>query len=238
MQFRSQAGKALINTFPSDVGFYDLPKMRTRTTSMGYGTKYDFTREHKNKCQVFYQLPTDFDPKKPKSPMYTFGLSRNYFEKVYMETNKSIDKNIPGPGKYDYLKPFGYYSNKFSIIGRETDTKLTHSNKYPGPGEYKPISINPLGKYAPSNIKNTTSIMFGLNKEKRFDYSSKLVYLTTLVKDNVPGPEKYDCKPLNDGKGFCFISKYKSSGASTIIGKGKDLTTKYTNYYSKYFKLL
>jgi hypothetical protein len=51
-----------------------------RSASFGYGTKYDFTRA-KNTAP-YYNLPTDFDPKKSNHPKYSFGISRSYYEKV------------------------------------------------------------------------------------------------------------------------------------------------------------
>jgi hypothetical protein len=61
--------------------FYKLPEVRsTRAASIGRGTKYDFTKGKSG--APFYTLPTDFDLKKPHSPMYTFGVSRGFYEKV------------------------------------------------------------------------------------------------------------------------------------------------------------
>jgi hypothetical protein len=61
--------------------FYKLPEVKSiRAASIGYGTKYDFT---KNKSGApFYNLPTDFNPKQPHSPSFTFGISRSYYDKV------------------------------------------------------------------------------------------------------------------------------------------------------------
>jgi hypothetical protein len=60
---------------------YTFPEVRTtRSTTFGFGNKYDFT---KTKSSVpYYNLPTDFDSKKPYLPSYTFGISRSYYEKV------------------------------------------------------------------------------------------------------------------------------------------------------------
>jgi hypothetical protein len=61
--------------------FYKLPEVRsTRAASIGRGTKYDFTKGKTG--APFYNMPTDFDQKKPHSPMFTFGVSRGFYEKV------------------------------------------------------------------------------------------------------------------------------------------------------------
>ena len=143
---------------------------------MGKGEKYDFTKENKGKNAQFYNFPTDFDPKKPHTPSWTFGISRSYYDKVYYETNKMLDKNVPGPGKYQYLKPIGSESQKFSMLGRRLDKNIDRKSKSPGPGEYPIISINPGGKYPLSAMRNATTIVFGMSKEKRFNYSCKILF--------------------------------------------------------------
>jgi hypothetical protein len=80
-----------------------------------------------------------------------------------------FDKDVPGPGKYNYLKSFGADAHRFSI-----SCKLDNKNKKkatcPGPGEYPIVSINPNGKYPLSGMRNATSIVFGANKGERFNY--------------------------------------------------------------------
>jgi hypothetical protein len=197
---------------------------------LGRGEKYDFTRENRGKNQQFYNLPSDFDKKKPHTPSWTFGIARNHYEKVYYETNKMIDKNVPGPGKYSYLKPFGTEALKFSLIGKNESKSLTRANKLPGPGEYPIVSINPKGKYPLSNMRNATAIVFGQSKEKRFNYSCIIKIYFYLVNKN-PGPDKYDQKNLITGTGFNYVSKYKSSTAKSISGRSKDFSMKHQSNY-------
>ena len=66
-----------INSNYGGNNFYNLPSMRmTRSTSIGYGTKYDFTRDAKSKSPVFYNFKSDFDQKNPAGPRYSFGRNR------------------------------------------------------------------------------------------------------------------------------------------------------------------
>jgi hypothetical protein len=161
----------------SSTYFYDLPEVRMkRSTTLGRGTKYDFTRENKGKNAQFYDLGSDFDKKQPHSPSWTFGISRDHYEKVYYETNKMLDKNVPGPGKYDYLKQFGAEAYKFSMRGKGEDKKLGAVSKIPGPGDYACIAMKPDGRYPLSKFQNTSNIIFGLNKGKRFDYNCKYTH--------------------------------------------------------------
>jgi hypothetical protein len=143
-----------------------------RATSIGKGNKYDFTREHKDKNVQFYNTGSDFDQNHPHSPKWSFGLGREFFGKVYYETNKMLDKDVPGPGKYNYLKTFGTDASKFSIAGRGEDKGVGRKNQSPGPGQY-PLTdqINGDGKYPNSKFKNATKIIFGASKAQRFNYS-------------------------------------------------------------------
>ena len=118
-------------------------------------------------------MPSDFDTKKPHSPSFTFGISRSYYDKVFYESNKMIDKNVPGPGKYNYVKGFGNEALKYTISGKGERKNLSQTSRVPGPGEYPVICINPAGKYPISGMKNTTNIVFGASKEKRFNYLCK-----------------------------------------------------------------
>ncbi len=153
----------------------------TRFTSLGKGEKYDFTREGRGKNATIYDLKSDFDTSKPHTPAWTFGISRSFYEKAYCEGNKIIDKNIPGPGKYDFLKPFGHETSKFSMTGKGESKGLSKSSKIPGPGEYPIVAINPFGKYPISNVKNVRNVCFGVGREKRFNYSCKYIVMIILI---------------------------------------------------------
>ena len=147
----------------------------TRGTTLGKGTKFDFTKEGKNKNSNFYNLGSDFDQKKAHSPKYTFGISRDHYEKVYYENGKINDKNIPGPGLYDTLKPFGDDGNKFSMRGRSNDEKEKVKKMIvPGPGEYTQVQTSMSGKYPLSKFNNTKNIIWSHNKSNKLQYESKL----------------------------------------------------------------
>jgi hypothetical protein len=143
---------------------YNLPDMISkRKTEFGRGDKYDFTKVSKGKCDKFYYIKTDFDSTFEKSPKWSIGLGRDSFNKVYYETEKSFDKDVPGPAKYDFIKPLGSDSPKYSFKGR-CEYKLD-KNIVPGPGQYPvKVQINPEGKFPVSNIKNVTKIFISAKK--------------------------------------------------------------------------
>lgn len=145
-----------------------------RSTTLGKGLKYDFTKDAKEKNSQFYNLGSDFDAKSPHSPKWTFGISRNHYNKVYLEEGKVVDKNIPGPGLYNILKPFGKDSFKFSMRGRSSEEKDKAKRPLaPGPGDYGFVSTSMSGKYPLSKYKNTTNIIWSFNKAKKLEYDSK-----------------------------------------------------------------
>ena len=127
---------------------------------MGKGKKFDFAKLNNNKCAEFYETTTDFNPKKPNAPSYSFGISRNYYDKVYCDSNVKFERNVPGPGKYEASKKFGNENPKYSLYGRKKE-RVMESSKIPGPGEYKSSGINPLGKFPFSNYRNATNIICG-----------------------------------------------------------------------------
>lgn len=62
---------------------YELPEMKNRrSTSLGYGKKFDFILKHINKKTPFYDLPSEFNNKKPTTPAFSFGIGRKYYDRV------------------------------------------------------------------------------------------------------------------------------------------------------------
>ena len=145
---------------------------------MGKGKKYDFSKLNNNKCATFYELKTDFDPKKTNKGS-SFGMSRSFYDKVYCDSNVKHERNVPGPGKYEANNKFGNENPKYTLKGRLKD-KMNEAGKFPGPGEYKSQGINGLGKFYNSNSKNATNIIWGDSKEKRFNYQCKGIYFIFL----------------------------------------------------------
>lgn len=164
---------------------YNLPSMKTtRYTTMGRGNKSDFTKNDKSVTAMFYNTARDFDPKNVHGPCFSFGEGRDKYEHVYCETNKTIDREVPGPGKYNYLVPFGKGSRAFSIKGRyEKGSGGYIVSDAPGPGTYPiTLKINDKGKYFSSRMRNVSSCSFGASKTQRFNYKCKFLFLIILIR--------------------------------------------------------
>ena len=162
--------------------FYNLPSMTmTRHASIGVGGKSDFTKRSKGSYAEFYSVKRDFDKGNLRGPSFTFGIARDKYAKVYYETDKMLDKNIPGPGKYNYLKGFGSDAKKYSMGCRLNTFSGFGNNKYnntPGPGSYKPvINISDKGKCPLSKIRNIQVNDFCSSRSTRFSFKSKIIFI-------------------------------------------------------------
>lgn len=183
--------------------FYNLPEVRMkRTTSLGYGNKYDFTNDAKSKSPVFYNFKSDFDQKNPNGPKYSFGLGR---EKMY----KSVDMAGPGPGKYDTGRQFGKDAIKYTMRLKCQRSSSTGNFGSPGPGAYSIITkINPNGTFTVSKYENVHPVEFSKDKTKRFNYAYEIT----------PGPSDYK-KGSMFGK--IFDSKFRSTNGISMRPKFK-----------------
>ena len=221
-------------TFGHSQEFYDLPStLSKRYTKMGYGNKSDFTLTDKNYKAELYDKGSDFNPQKPYGPKYSFPNGREKYGKVYLDSVKLFDKDVPGPGKYNYLKPFGSNAPKYTFRGRNEgaekkknenakDDKGDNENKEQNDKNEKPyITNNPLqinvqGKYPLSSVRNVNSMRMGNDKTKRSDY---------IINKN-PGPADYTIKPL---LGRIFESPYRSSEGVSILSRYKVIDSR-SNY--------
>lgn len=199
---------------------------------MGKGERTDFGKLNKSLCTNFYNMPSDFDMRKKLGT--SFGLSREYYNKVYLEGGNNFDKNNPGPGKYNISQNLGKDAPKFSLYSKLDNHKfLKERNKYtPGPGDYRPIAIKSDGRYPVSNIKNTSSVRF--SKGKRFDERSKNLYLLLFfynffplilyfnLENNDSTDAIYNIAHDLNGTGKIFLSNYKSNNAKSIHQKIKE----------------
>ena len=183
--------------------FYNLPSMRMkRSTSIGYGTKYDFTRDEKSKCPVFYNFKSDFDQKNPAGPRYSFGLGR---DRMY----RNFDNSCPGPAKYNITKPFGKDGIKYTMRIKYNRSNSTENIWSPGPAAYSTVTkINPNGTYIVSKNENVHPVEFSKDKSERFNYHYEIT----------PGPSDYKKRSLF---GQIFESRFRSTNGITMRSKFK-----------------
>ena len=205
---KAQRFPPINNSYQYGYKFYNLPSVRMkRSTSIGYGTKYDFTRGAKSKSPVFYNYKSDFDPKNPNGPRFSFGLGR---ELMY----KSLDNSGPGPAKYDIRKPFGKDGIKYSMRIRFYRSASQDYLGSPGPGAYSAVTkINPNGTYIVSKNENVHPVEFSKDKSERFNYRY----------ESTPGPSDYR---KNSMFGTIFDSRFRSHNGITMRPKYKVLDSR------------
>ena len=158
---------------------YNLPSTRmTRKAGIGYGKKYDFTKQLERGTE-FISIKRSYDLKNFPGIKYSFGLGRDKFKKQVCPGYKNLDKNIPGPASYNVTKTIGHDSPKYSFrkICGETFWVNRHI-KTPGPGMYSPkCSINKKGKFINSRITNIKGMPFSKYSSSRWNnYKRKLFY--------------------------------------------------------------
>ena len=187
---KSKRFPSSLNLNTSSTFYYYLPSVKSnRSTSLGYGTKSDFTKE-KDYNAPFYHLHRLFDYK--NGPTYSFGTSKFKNEK---------DDCSPGPANYNTIEIFGKDAPKYTFQKKYYFKNL---NNYPGPGQYGNLNLKNgfLSKY-----HNFPFVSF--TKASRMnDY-----------KNNVPGPNAYKTENLINGGKIIFDSRFKSCLGRTIFAK-------------------
>ena len=208
-----KANRFQLKTKQSDFSFhfYDLPSLlSTRSTSLGYGKKGDYSRNNMGCGSNKLSPPISyFDPKKHNSPSFSFGLEKR------LKKNKDFS---PGP---KYLCRISFDKDVPSyIFGKEglnnyDSIKLKKNFSFLGPGAYFNEKNHELSKSYTSNLINSGNIVIG--NEKRFK---------NLVKNDTPGPGQYNIPGLINEKGFLYNSKYSSIPAKSFLGNKNNISGK------------
>ena len=202
---------------PYDAFFYDIPVMKDNfTTTFGYGKKYDvFKNIMSGKSHTYYDIPREFEIKRRNTPQYSFGKGRDICKRYEIDN----DKKTPGPGTYNLREPLGKSALKFSIFGREWDSRKispSHAAITPGPGHYEEtLKTNNVGNYVSSLYTNTWQIKFaGPEKMKR-------------IYDKNPPVGAYELGTMFNKTGLQFSSKYNSTMAKTMSDRPADFYCPY-----------
>ena len=163
---------------------YNLPSMiMTRKAGIGYGKKYDFTKENFRDTE-FMSIKRSYDPNNMPGTKYSFGLGRDNFQKQVCPGYKNLDKNIPGPASYNVIKTTGHESPKYSFRKLCGKTYWAVKNKNPGPGAYSPkASFNKNGRFINSKIVNIKGTPFSKYSSNRWNhYKCNIIFFIILFK--------------------------------------------------------
>ena len=194
--------------------FYNLPSTITaRSTSIGFGKKYDFTKRNNISGEYYLSSPINsFDSKYKNSPSYT--IAKKY--------NLKMPKNLPIE-LYNCSKNLGNFSPKYSIGLKFKNKTLSKKEILPGPGYYYNERNHKLLKSYSSNFSNAVRIRLDLNEKRFKSYKGNLS----------PGPGEYKIPSLINKNGFIFQSNFKSELGRSFIGKniGSCDNNKFRNLY-------
>jgi hypothetical protein len=112
-----------------------------RAASIGYGKRFQQLLQKssiKGPGPQQYNIQSEFQ-KQNKSRAFTFGMSREYFKKVYLKENPPVDLSFPGPGQYKVKRDATERSqSKYSLRPKTAkDCSFQNHTKFvPGPGTY------------------------------------------------------------------------------------------------------
>ncbi|KRX08683.1 hypothetical protein PPERSA_07495 [Pseudocohnilembus persalinus] len=162
-------------------GFYNVPDFKSkRGTSLGKGSKYDFTKGDKTKPSPNqYQSYSFIDYNKSKNKGPSFN-SRDKLKFGDFKNKSGTAYQTPGVGSYNIKSPSG--APKFSLGSRTSDPQMLTTVRYnPGPGSHQLESINKSGSYFYRNFKSSGAPRFNPASSTRFKDKNSFV----------PGPGQY-----------------------------------------------
>ena len=193
--------------------FYNLPSTITsRSTSIGFGNKYDFTKRKNLSGEYLYIPINNFDSKYKNSPSYTISKKNSLkLKKIFPIDYINCSKNL------------GDFSPKYSIGLKMKKKPLSKLEIFPGPGNYYNERNHKLLKSYSSNFSNAVRIRLDLNEKRFKSYKGNLS----------PGPGEYKIPSLLNKNGFIFQSNFKSELGRSFIGKniGSCDNNKFRNLY-------
>jgi len=94
-----------------------------RTTSFGIGTRINFAKRDSSPPPNTYTLPTDFKIEH-KGKVFSFGINRDAYAKVFIRPIAGQDRDVPGPGTYEVRETPGKDARKASLRPRTTNPSI------------------------------------------------------------------------------------------------------------------
>jgi len=195
---------------------YTLPIIKNeRSTSLGYGSRSDFTDPGQ---KAFTPSPGKYDICKGFNDRrlgrsFALGRDRVRFASMF----DHILNETPGPGRYRIKEPVA--NNVATFKSRHKVRTYRDTYEVPGPGKY---SIEPLlnksGVYISSQHKNCSSpkLIKKKNKSRTADASV----------ESIPGPGQYDQICTLNKEGDYVIGHFENTKKVTFGKAKKTLTIK------------
>ncbi len=174
-----------------------------------------------------------FDKTVKKGHVFTFGICRDAYKKVFIKAAPPADPAVPGPGTYNVRETPGKDAIKFTMRPKTpTAGEAPRNVKTPGPGTYDALAgITPKGTQFFSRFQSSRACLFHPPRSRRFNdiriffrFLLKTITASKLAKDlrNSPGPGHYPASPSLNEKGRYFNSKFKGSMCRTFGSETRD----------------
>ena len=196
-----------------------------RATSFGYGIRADFAKRDRSPPPNTYTLSSDFNAKSQKGKVFSFGICREAYAKVYIKANPMRDPALPGPGTYEVRETPGKEALKYTMRPKTTNIEQLNFSKVPGPGSYEVLpGISPRGNHFFSKFVSSCATTFNPPRSKRFCELCMTSYLYILAKEARlnPGPGHYPPTEATTKTGIYFVSKFKNSGCRRFGSEFRD----------------
>lgn len=195
-------------------GFYDVNEKnfkQFRTTSLGKGNKFDFTKNGKGIPASNTYYPKNYTIEKGDGKRYTFGLARETAPQNGCNSNLKSSALIPGPGAYTPLEMKTTRSVSFHI-----KTKSVHQFQNSlGPGQYNYYNtIEPSKNLLVSKYKSTHNIKINPVTVLDKSYTDRAKRADSNGRTKDENPESLLARDKNyqiNKLGHFFNTKYKDS---------------------------
>ena len=115
-------------------------------------------------------------------------------------TAKRFKNSTRDDSQFFYNIPTGV-SHRATSFGYGTKITFDSKNISPGPGTYNYLMLNLKGRYAKSDFPNSPQSKFG----------SAIRFKNEKVISDTPAPNTYNIKPMINGSGIIYNSRYNSN---------------------------
>lgn len=205
--------------------YYDVPEKLYKGhqgPGIGYGHKYDFTRNAKNVPAPNSYLPKNLtlEEATQKKNGFTFGVSRDQYKQSGMARHLKNAAAIPGPAAYFPTLP----KSQVAATLKSRISLHQESTGQIGPGQYQiPPALQTHKQLFNSRHRNAKGVKFPpivSDKDKEKDKENK------RLKTDASGTLSSDTKFQINGKGEYFNSKYHNTLAPAFPKQARSMDLK------------